>query len=248
MEPEHEILVLEDYMRHGLYRTDPDLLAAHAAHPWITVWDDHELANNTWQTGAENHSEGEGFQKRIQAARRATSGCRSAPAEGDRGDLSPFQVGDLADLIMLDTRLVGRDEQLDYGKGIERAGSVEAFLKNDLYNPERKWVQNRKRGYRTHCKAAKPAVPLGRYWASRCSWASSISVIPPEEVAKLELSGVRPTAIEQAQQLAPYGLPSTSTPGTVTALPGSGCLPCSVPTPPTRSLWLAIPTMAGPLT
>ena len=34
----------------------------------------------------------------------------------------------------------GRDEQLDYGKGIEQAGSVEAFLKNDLYNPERQML------------------------------------------------------------------------------------------------------------
>ena len=73
VEPEHEILVLEDYrMRHGLYRTDPDLLAAHAAHPWITVWDDHEMMNDTWRAGAENHDQSEGdFFKRIQAARQA---------------------------------------------------------------------------------------------------------------------------------------------------------------------------------
>jgi alkaline phosphatase D len=48
--PEHELLVLEDYrMRYGLYRSDPDLQAAHAAHPWITVWDDHEIMNDTWR-------------------------------------------------------------------------------------------------------------------------------------------------------------------------------------------------------
>ena len=38
---------LEDYrIRHALYKTDPDLQAAHAACPWIVTWDDHEVAND----------------------------------------------------------------------------------------------------------------------------------------------------------------------------------------------------------
>ncbi|HEU4371803.1 MAG TPA: alkaline phosphatase D family protein [Methylomirabilota bacterium] len=38
---------LEDYrVRHALYKTDPDLQAAHAACPWIVTWDDHEVAND----------------------------------------------------------------------------------------------------------------------------------------------------------------------------------------------------------
>ncbi|HJG48375.1 MAG TPA: alkaline phosphatase D family protein, partial [Facklamia tabacinasalis] len=37
------------------YRTDDNLQAAHAALPWIAVWDDHETANNSWAHGAENH-------------------------------------------------------------------------------------------------------------------------------------------------------------------------------------------------
>ncbi|MEO1529400.1 MAG: alkaline phosphatase D family protein [Planctomycetota bacterium] len=42
-----EIVTLEDYRnRHALYRTDPDLQAAHAAFPWIVTWDDHEFDNN----------------------------------------------------------------------------------------------------------------------------------------------------------------------------------------------------------
>ena len=39
---------LEDYrIRHALYKTDPDLRAAHAHCPWIVTWDDHEVANDT---------------------------------------------------------------------------------------------------------------------------------------------------------------------------------------------------------
>ena len=215
VEPEHEILVLEDYrMRHGLYRTDPDLLAAHAAHPWITVWDDHELANNTWQTGAENHNEGEGdFFKRIHAARQAYHEwmpIRTGP-EGDQGVIyRAFQIGDLADLIMLDTRLVGRDEQLDYGKGIERAGSVEAFLKNDLYSPERQMLGKEQEAWLQ--QALRSSKARGAIWQvlgqQVLMGKLNIPVIPPEEVAKLELSEFARPRFEQAQQLAPYGLPS----------------------------------------
>jgi alkaline phosphatase D len=38
---------LEDYRnRYALYKTDPNLQAAHAAFPWIVTWDDHEVENN----------------------------------------------------------------------------------------------------------------------------------------------------------------------------------------------------------
>lgn len=43
----HEVgrpTTLDEYRdRHALYKSDPDLQAAHAAHPWIVTWDDHEV-------------------------------------------------------------------------------------------------------------------------------------------------------------------------------------------------------------
>ncbi len=42
-----EIFTLDDYRRrYALYKSDPALQAAHQAAPWITTWDDHEVANN----------------------------------------------------------------------------------------------------------------------------------------------------------------------------------------------------------
>jgi alkaline phosphatase D len=42
-----ESVTLDDYrLRHALYKSDPDLRAAHAAYPWIVTWDDHEVAND----------------------------------------------------------------------------------------------------------------------------------------------------------------------------------------------------------
>jgi len=215
VEPDHEILVLEDYrMRHGLYRTDPDLQAVHAAHPWITVWDDHEMMNDTWRAGAENHDAGEGdFFQRIHAARQAYHEWMPirTVAEGDQGVIyRAFQIGDLADLLMLDTRLVGRDEQLDYAKGIEQAGSVEAFIKNDLYSPERQMLGEEQEAWLQ--QALQRSTARGATWQvlgqQVLMGKLNIPVIPPEELAKLELSEYARPRVEQTQQLAPYGLPS----------------------------------------
>lgn len=118
IKPKNELVVIEDYRtRYALYRGDPDLQAAHAAHPFICVWDDHEICNNTWKAGAENHNEDEGdFEARKEAAIRAYHEwmpIRDNKAGKDK-IFRTFDIGGLASLIMLDTRLYGRDKQLEY--------------------------------------------------------------------------------------------------------------------------------------
>ncbi|GAB3082376.1 alkaline phosphatase D family protein [Corynebacterium aquatimens] len=55
--PDHEILELKDYReRYGRYREDKFLQAAHAAAPWVCIWDDHETGDNSWRLGAFNHT------------------------------------------------------------------------------------------------------------------------------------------------------------------------------------------------
>ena len=142
VEPVNEILTTDDYRaRYAIYRADKDLQAAHAAHPWICVWDDHELMNNTWKSGAENHNEGEGdFDERIAMARKVYHEwmpIRTAAQTDQAPIYRQFQIGNLADLIMLDTRLHGRDEQLIYQRDIPKAGGAEAFVKNMLMDPNR---------------------------------------------------------------------------------------------------------------
>jgi alkaline phosphatase D len=117
--PARELVTLDDYRtRYAQYRTDPDLQAAHAAHPWICVWDDHESANNSWRDGAENHNpdKGEGdWSLRRAAAERAYfewMPIREVPSARGTATYRSFRYGGLADLIMLDTRLHGRDRQL----------------------------------------------------------------------------------------------------------------------------------------
>ncbi|MBC7374909.1 MAG: alkaline phosphatase D family protein, partial [Frankiales bacterium] len=57
-DPATEMLSLADYRRrHAQYKADKDLSALHRRHAFITTWDDHEVADNTWREGANNHQE-----------------------------------------------------------------------------------------------------------------------------------------------------------------------------------------------
>ena len=113
--PDKEILTLEDYReRYAQYRQDPDLRRAHQQHPFILIWDDHESANDAYEDGAENHQPDEGeWTDRKAIAKQVYDEWMPI-----RSDLTEFPLyrtvsyGDLVDLIMLDTRLEGREEQL----------------------------------------------------------------------------------------------------------------------------------------
>jgi alkaline phosphatase D len=115
--PLNEIVSLEDYRtRYALYRRDPDLQELHRQHPLIVVWDDHEFADNAYADGAYNHqpdSEGDwGERKRVASQ----AFLEWLPIRVAGSALPPtiyrsFAFGNLFDLIMLDTRIVGRAQQ-----------------------------------------------------------------------------------------------------------------------------------------
>ncbi len=115
-EPAHEIITLEDYrVRYAWYRSHSRLQAVHAAHPMICVWDDHETANDSWRDGADNHNEDEGEGPWADRRAAAAQAWREwlpvrVQAEPERIWRS-FQYGSLIDLIMLDTRLWGREQK-----------------------------------------------------------------------------------------------------------------------------------------
>jgi alkaline phosphatase D len=113
--PVGEASTLTDYrLRYAIYRSDPDLQEAHRQHPFIVVWDDHEIANDTWSGGAANHTAAQGdWATRLAAAYRAYMEwlpVREAAGSGIRL-YRRFRAGDLADLVMLDTRGL-RDRQV----------------------------------------------------------------------------------------------------------------------------------------
>jgi alkaline phosphatase D len=113
--PRGRCLTLPDYRaRHAQYKTDPDLQALHARHPMVAVWDDHELAGNAWWDGAAGHvplTDGDWPRRRAAAVR----AYREWMPSGLPDPADPYRIwrtvrlGPLADLVLLDTRLKGRE-------------------------------------------------------------------------------------------------------------------------------------------
>jgi alkaline phosphatase D len=117
--PTHEILTLADYrIRHGKYKTDPDLQALHAKAPVIAIWDDHEIANDAWSGGAENHTEGaEGtWAARQAAAKQAYFEWMPVRPAIAGTTYRRLRFGKLADLSLLDLRSF-RSQQVKVGNG-----------------------------------------------------------------------------------------------------------------------------------
>lgn len=125
--PDSEIVTVDDYRaRYASYRTDPDLQALHARAPWIAIWDDHELANDAWMNGAQNHdpvTEGD-WAKRKAAARQAHN--EWLPITGK--PYESFDAGDLVTIVALDTRAEGRDQQFNLGKIAQGAADPKAAI------------------------------------------------------------------------------------------------------------------------
>ena len=113
-DPPDEIVSLSDYRRrYAHYRLDPDLQAVHQQHPFICVWDDHETTNDSWSGGAENHDASEGdWEERKSVALQANLEWLPTRETEDGHLWRKLAYGDLVDLIMLDTRIWGRDEQV----------------------------------------------------------------------------------------------------------------------------------------
>jgi alkaline phosphatase D len=143
--PNKEIVALGDYRaRHAQYKSDPDSQEIHRQHPFIVIWDDHEFANNTWRGGAENHDpdQGEGdWYVRRNAAVQAF--YEWMPIREDAQVLSPriyrtLRFGTLADLILLDTRLVGRDQQAQRND----AAAIDAPGRSLLGAAQEQWLHD----------------------------------------------------------------------------------------------------------
>jgi alkaline phosphatase D len=114
--PRREIRSLDEYrIRHGQYKTDLDLQAAHASLPWLVTWDDHELENNYADEEADPNVPPEEFRVRRAAAYQAywehMPLSRTRKPRGPDFDLyRRFHWGDIATFNVLDTRQYRSDQ------------------------------------------------------------------------------------------------------------------------------------------
>ena len=122
VDPAHECITQADYRaRHSQAKLDPQLRHLHQQFPFICVWDDHEVADNAYKNGADNHDPAtEGlWATRRDAGLSAYIDWMPVRQPDPTGEplrlYRQFAFGNLIDLYMLDTRFEGRDQSVSYG-------------------------------------------------------------------------------------------------------------------------------------
>lgn len=157
-EPAHEMVTLADYrMRHAQYKRDADLQAMHRQHPMIAIWDDHEITNDAWKDGAQNHTEGaEGvWAERVAQALKAYyewMPTRVADASDLRKNWRGFRYGDLAELLMLEERVSARSQQLPAGSQFTQTGAFTDASRGLLGETQEAWVASSLRNSKARWK------------------------------------------------------------------------------------------------
>ena len=139
-EPDRECISLSDYrLRYSQYHRETSLQRLRASAPLIAIWDDHETANDSWATGAQNHatdgSEGI-WDERVEQALQAYYEWLPIrePENGNRRNAyRSFKFGDLLSLYMLETRLSAREKQLSL---VPNEAQITARINEILTSPE----------------------------------------------------------------------------------------------------------------
>lgn len=113
VEPANEAVTGGDYrIRYSIYHLDPDLQRAHQQQTFISVWDDHESSNDSYEHGAKNHqpaTEGD-WETRKAISKKVYFEWMPIRDYADNKVYRAISYGSLAELIMVDTRLEGRDQ------------------------------------------------------------------------------------------------------------------------------------------
>ena len=221
IDPVGETVSLSDYyQRYGSYHSDPDLLELRRLKPMSVVWDDHEIANDTWREGAAAHdpsTEGS-FANRIAAASKAYFDWmpirRPEPA-GPRL-YRGFDWGDLARILLLDTRFIGRDRQLDYRATIQTrlaepgadVRALAAEFRPLLDNPARGMLGASQEAWLANALSA--SKQRGQTWQIIAQQVQIGAQVAPLGLSRLigeQISAGGRAWFENAEQLTPLGLP-----------------------------------------
>lgn len=143
--PRGRTVSLADYRtRIGQMRSDPDCQTLHLRHPMAVVVDDHDLADNAWHGGAKTHDEKTDGPWSARAFAAMTARSEWLPTRRrDPDDVTvtwrSFAVDGLAELVLLDSRLHGRDQQA----GEDGALPLQAEERTILGADQRDWALSR---------------------------------------------------------------------------------------------------------
>jgi alkaline phosphatase D len=132
----------------------------------VLMWDDHETANDSWKGGAENHqpaTEGP-WSVRKAAALRAYREWLPVSDE----PWAQYEIGDLATMFRLESRLTARDKQLDIGtalRGTEPAkmqAALDSFRDHAWSDPSRELLGPAQQKWLS--EGLRASVKSGRKW------------------------------------------------------------------------------------
>ncbi|MEO3751319.1 alkaline phosphatase D family protein [Streptomyces sp. B6B3] len=127
---DHETSTLADYrLRYALFKTDPDLQAAHASTAFVVTHDDHEVQNNYADLNSQYGIPPEEFALRRAAAYQAMyeNTPLPLPALPEGPDALTYRrlgFGDLASISVLDTRQYRHDLPADADEQNDPARSI----------------------------------------------------------------------------------------------------------------------------
>ncbi|HHL42175.1 MAG TPA: hypothetical protein ENJ42_01025 [Hellea balneolensis] len=217
--PTHEIISLSDYRtRHAQYKAEPQTQAMHAAHPMIAIWDDHEISNNSWRDGAQNHSQKEGpWEMRKAAAMQAYYEWMPVrepkPGRARENLFRAFDYGDLLNLCTIETRLTARVREIDYNQYADTftdAAHIQAFTKDILGDESRELLGAAQREYVVN--TLSKSKHSGQKWRLIANQVTMARVILPDirdwvEKGYIEDIKTRFKSIEKFVALSPLGLP-----------------------------------------
>ncbi len=160
-EPETEILSLDDYRtRYKQYRRDADLQAIHHQFPMIAIWDDHESTDNSYKDGANNHQPDEGdWTERKRISAQVYSEYMPIRDQPDGRIFRSFKYGELVDLIMLDTRIWGRDAQIEDMMSPELASPSRQLLGGD----QEMWFVDQLKSSRAKWRIVGQQIMVGQF-------------------------------------------------------------------------------------
>lgn len=164
VDPPGVTVTLDDYRRrHAHTRTDRDLQALHLRHPMMFVWDDHDTADNSWRHGAKAHDEeAHGpWEARLAAATEARQEWLPSRLADPTEPLDMHRsvtFGDLAELLVLDTRIPGRDLQA----GDPGAKPIDDPDRRMIPESQMEWAESRLADRSTTWTVVTSQVPLAR--------------------------------------------------------------------------------------
>ena len=147
--PNQRCKTVDDYRsRYAFYRSDAQLLAAHQQYPWFCIWDDHETRNDSWRDGAQNET-GAAWQTLRDNGLQVYHEWMPVRFPDENNPLKIYRnisLGNIAELIMLDARIIARDTPvglsdpmlLDTNRTILGATQLQ-WLKDKLDSSTAKW-------------------------------------------------------------------------------------------------------------